>query len=203
MNGDERAAKRKAEYEAAYKRLVDRIDAARPYDDSRVRWNEEKREWIRVNCNADKEKYAEIRWTISRHYQAVLAPEGGSLDWDEDEGSWVLDTDEPQRGQSKTGTFSAEDLAIIQDHFHEFILEITGSFKILRTASDVKLPSVSNELFCKGLTCPLPACAYLLTCKLSERNGKPLLTVHSTCRFNDACNYYEITTEGCTLVDMD
>jgi hypothetical protein len=187
---------------------MDRINAARPYTKGRYTWNEEKKQWVpeREISHADREKYIEIRWVVSRHYQAVLAPEGGSLHWNDNKGKWVPDkyerSQQPKNVKPKTGTFSLEDLSIVQNHFHELILEITEPWKD-EMKGNVKLPSISNELFCKGLRWYVPACAYLIECKLSERNGKPLLTVNSMCRFNDADDYYEITIEGCVLVDVD
>ena len=208
MDKKEKQKKREAEYEVAYKRRKDRIDAASPYKEGELyEWDEEKQEPVLVweNINADKEKYWEIRGVVSRYYRAVLAPEGGSLIWDEDTGEWVPDkyrSHQSEGTQPKVGTFSSEDLAMVQNHFHELILEIAEPFKKWMKG-DEKLPLITNELFCKGLWCRAPACSHDFNCKLSERNGKPLLIVNHVCRFNDACDYYEITIESCVLTEVD
>ena len=98
--------------------------------------------------------------------------------------------------------FSSEELEIIQKYFHELILKRAESLKKFLTDENKNLPIISNEIFCKRLWYPVPGMYGGFKYKLSERNGKPLLTTSSWWRvIGGSGQRHEITTDGCVLVE--
>jgi len=102
-------------------------------------------------------------------------------------------------GDSK---FSSDDLKIIQERFHELILKRAKPLKHFLADKNKRLPVISNEIFRRELWYTVPGMYGGFAYKLTEKEGKPLLTTDSWCRIcGGSGQTHEITVDGCVLTE--
>ena len=102
--------------------------------------------------------------------------------------------------------FAAEDLEIIQNHFHTLIIERTKNdgwhCSEFLADKNKKLPEITNETFTTEAWYPVPGMYGGFAYKLIERDEKPLLVTSSWSRVRGGSGQrHEITTAGCVLVE--
>lgn len=95
-----------------------------------------------------------------------------------------------------------EDLQIIQEYFHNLILERNKRNHNFLADKNKNLPTITKEIIGKKEWYAVPGMYGGFSYQLTENNGKPLLISESWCRVvGGSGQRHEITIGGCILVE--
>jgi len=98
--------------------------------------------------------------------------------------------------------FNTDDIRIIQEFFHELILERNKRNDTFLSDKNKKLPIISNKTYEKEEWYAVPGMYGGFAYQLIEKNGKPMLISNSWCRIvGGSGQKHEITTDGCVLME--
>ena len=98
--------------------------------------------------------------------------------------------------------FGSDDLRVIQEYFHELILERNKNNDAFLANENRQLPIISNEIFEKKEWYAVPGMYGGFAYELIQKDGEPLLISESWCRVvGGSGQRHEITTCGCVLTD--
>ena len=97
--------------------------------------------------------------------------------------------------------FALDDLKVIQDYFHELILERNKDNSAFLADKSKQLPIILNDNL-EEMWYPVPGMYGGFAYQLVEKEGKPMLISNSWCRIvGGSGQKHELTSDGCILIE--
>ena len=111
----------------------------------------------------------------------------------------LLQEEKLEHHHIEAGRFNQNELQIIQNHFHNLILERAKRIDSFMALEDKNLPVITNDIFLRWY--PVPGMYGGFCYWLIERNGCPILMTESWCRVcGGSGQMHIISTDGYVLV---